>query len=345
MLSMKRVKRAGVSVVRIGVPVVLAFSVAGCGGGGSSSSTSSTSSATAVTVTQANSTQVAGAGYNAMNGAAGAGTTGTLGLTGVVSGGGGALPSLAAFVQQQVTELQALNAAGEVTATMAGLTTSVSCSASGTMSISQTGGTTLGPGDTVSVTFNNCSLTTGGYTINGQLQFAVSTLSGTLTSGGNWNVGGTFTFTSLSLTTGGATQTVNGGFSFNATSASGTTDATLSGTSLTLKQASGTSLTLSGFNLTAKDDTGTGATSFYGSGQVQDSALNGYVKFNIPSSTPLVQDSGQSYPSSGTMTITGANNTSVVLTVIDATSVQLQEDTTGNGTYDNTVTEPWTSLG
>lgn len=348
MLSTKRAKHAGTYVVRVGLSAVLAFSLAGCGGGGGGSSTSSTSSPTSLSITQTNSPQVAGAGYNAMNGATGASTTGALGLTGVVVSGSGSLPSLASFVQQQVTNIQSLNASGTVSTSMAGLTGggTVQCTYSGTMTVTVTGsGTTFGPGDTAAVTFNNCSATSGGYTINGSFQFTVSTLSGTLASGSTWSLGGTFTFTNLSLTTAGATETVNGGFSFSANSASGTTDSTLTGTSLTVQQPSGTSLTLASFSLSASDDTGTGATSFYGSGQVTDSALNGYVKFAISSATPFVEYSGQSYPSSGTMTITGANNTRIVMTVLDSTSVQLQEDTTGNGTYDNTVTEAWTSLG
>ena len=118
----------------------------------------------------------------------------------------------------------------------------------------------------------------------------------------------------------------------------------LNSSSLTLQKTGGPTLTLARFKLTDSVDlASSGAYSVYGSGQVTDSALNGYISFTIPQSTPFAGVGGQN-PSSGVMTVTGANHSSVTITAIDSTTVQLQVDTDGDGKVDYTFTEPWTSL-
>jgi hypothetical protein len=87
----------------------------------------------------------------------------------------------------------------------------------------------------------------------------------------------------------------------------------LNGTSLTVKKATGPTLTLTNFKLAVTTNNNTTAYSEYGSGRVNDSALNGYVNFKTPTTTPFT-GIGDQYPSSGSMTVTGANNSSIKLT-------------------------------
>jgi len=265
-----------------------------------------------------------------------------------VNSGGRALPSLATFAQQQIIRFEQNGSGGAV---VAGVSQSMSCDtpasgAAGTLSVSLSGGTTLAAGDTLSATFNQCYNAADGYTLNGSFKFVISALTGNpATAGTPWSAGGTFTFTNLSLMAGGSGETVNGAFSFNASTKDGvTTDRTVSGTSLGIQNSGGPSLTFKTFKLVGTTDSANGERTGYGSGKVVDSALNGYFNFNVPSTAPFVRYAGNAYPSSGTMTVTGANNTSVRLTAISSTAVQLQEDTTGDGKYDKTVTESWVSL-
>ncbi|SNS20405.1 hypothetical protein SAMN06265795_101504 [Noviherbaspirillum humi] len=49
-------------------------------------------------------------------------------------------------------------------------------------------------------------------------------------------------------------------------------------------------------------------------------------------------------PSTGVMTVTATDNTSVRLTAIDATSVKLDVDRNGDGVYDETINTTWTDI-
>ncbi len=59
--------------------------------------------------------------------------------------------------------------------------------------------------------------------------------------------------------------------------------------------------------------------------------------------SPLVQLDGDAYPSSGVVKMRGAHGT-LLMTVLSASSVQLQLDADDDGSYESTTTVPWTSL-
>lgn len=79
------------------------------------------------------------------------------------------------------------------------------------------------------------------------------------------------------------------------------------------------------------------------SGRVFDS-VNGFV--DVTTVTPLVFGTlSQSFPDGGEMLLTGAGSKTIRVTAVNSTLVQLQLDTDGNSTVDNTARLKWTELG
>lgn len=302
------------TIARPFVPVFLALLATGCGGRGASSTAASGSSATnaptaQVAVSSANGNLVAGAAFQGANNAAGTGiqSTSALGLVGTQSG----LPDLAVLVGQQFTALQSFS---QNMTTIAGV--SASCPAGGTMSYSGT----LSAGSTITVSLSSCNMGDG-YIESGSYSLNLSGYS--MTDANDWMLAGSMSYSNLTITGTNINETLNGELTLSETDSSGTISASLSSSSSLESAASGgPSLWLENFSITAQVDP-TGTTTFHGSGSIADSALNGYVSFNIPSSNPFIEAPGDLYPSSGTMTITGSNSTSVVVTAVSNTQCTL----------------------
>jgi hypothetical protein len=326
-------------------------SLSGCGSGGDGSS----SGASAVSITQQNSPQVAGASYQAANTAQGTSNTGSATFISVVATKSHNRRGLARFAQQQIVRLMGLDSTTEANSA-SGLVVSdtLPCDVpgiggtAGTISVEANdadGSGTLSTGDTVSATFNNCYTSIDGQSVNGGFSLTGLTISGDpqLANTG-WTVGATFSFKSISIADISGTETVNGGFSYSGNTSDGINiSASLSGTSLSVAESGGPTISLSNFHLTGTVNENTSAYLLYGSGRVTDSALNGYVNFDISSATPL-QGIGDQDPDSGSMTVTGADNSSVKVTAIDSSSAQLQVDADGDGTAEYTVTKTWIDL-
>lgn len=324
--------------------------LAGCGGG--SSPTPSTSSA--VAITQQNSSQVTGASYQSVQSAQDSSSAGAATFASVVVSGGHRTPSLTGFARRQIIRLEGMDySAAADLAVSAVATLNLPCDTpsggtAGSISVKLNdadGNNTFSTGDTVEATFTNCYSATDGQTTDGGFSLTGFTITGDPQIAGTaWNATATFTFTNLSITDATGTNAVDGDFTFSGSTADGiTTTGTLSGTSLAVKQSSGPTLTLQNYSITGIVNSNTTVVSVYGSGRVTDSSLNGYIDFQISASTPLVA-SGALDPSSGAMTITGANNSSIKLTVISSTSVQLQVDENGDGTAETTVTKSWSEI-
>ncbi len=328
--------------------------VAGCNSGGGST-VSTAPAAPAVAITQQNSPQAAGAAYQVVSTESSSSSTGSSALTGSVITGKGGWPNLARFARQEIAKLSSLGYAtgsslvtGGVTTQKAACDTPPGGGSPGTMSESfndADNSGTLTTGDSVTATFSNCYLSLDGMTTNGGISLTNLTIKGTPSVAGTaWNATATFGFSKMTINTPSGNYLVNGALTYTGNTQNGVAiSVSLSGSSLTVQKTGGPTLTLANFNFKGNVDNNTMAFSEYGSGQVTDSALKGYVNFTIPSATPFAGNVGQ-YPSSGAMTVTGANKSSVKLTAIDSTKVQLQVDSNGDGVVDHTFTEPWSSL-
>ena len=129
---------------------------------------------------------------------------------------------------------------------------------------------------------------------------------------------------------------------------SATTTLTLSGSSLSFDRlvngAARATRTLSNYNYQLATTLATGTTSqsfsFTASGSFP---RFGTVSFAAQTTQPIVTLAGAAHPSSGAGKVTGANGTSVTVTVI-STGVRLDVDTNGDGTIDATLTRMWAEL-
>ena len=64
----------------------------------------------------------------------------------------------------------------------------------------------------------------------------------------------------------------------------------------------------------------------------------------IETPTPFVRNNSQFYPSSGSALITGAAGAKVRVTAINATTVTIDLDADGNGSYETTVIKLWSEM-
>ena len=155
----------------------------------------------------------------------------------------------------------------------------------------------------------------------------------------------TVTFTNLSIQDVSGTTTLGGTIKFAQTFASD--GVTLVSDTITLdftaQDTAGNQIKLVNFSVTSTYDTAGWVLTESVSGRFYDSA-QGYL--DITTTTPLVYSpAGALNPSSGGPIIaTGANNTKVRITPIDATNVLVEADTTGDGNYDQSVTKAWSAL-
>ena len=65
----------------------------------------------------------------------------------------------------------------------------------------------------------------------------------------------------------------------------------------------------------------------------------------IDYTTPVTfQGAGDGYPFAGELLVTGANNASIRLVVIDAVNVRIDTDTDGDGEVDDSETTTWDDI-
>ena len=242
-------------------------------------------------------------------------------------------------VQQGLAQQQNLPAA---------ITQSIPCdsgSMSLTINLAGSTGSSLRAGDSFSVSFNNCKDNMSGSTVNGRMSAAV--VSGSLEADCDMDMYGTcsdfslsMSFNDLQITERGETSLVDGGF--NLTYARATNTNTISGADLYMYSSTGQGVRMSNFNIASSLSGSTETTTI--TMTLASTRINGSVQ--VQSTTPLVTTNVDTddYPSSGVLQITGANST-LTVTVLDATSVQLELDADNDGTIDYTDSPvSWTTI-
>jgi hypothetical protein len=141
-----------------------------------------------------------------------------------------------------------------------------------------------------------------------------------------------FSFTSLVMTDGVSSVTVSGSIDlFNGNPATATETLFLT------DNATGKTVRID--NLTVNVTEGAGYVDVTMSGTIY---LHDYGCVVISTPTPFRYLSGSTYPSGGTMIVTGSGNGRGKLTVIDSTSYTIEIDADGDGTYEYFVLHTWT---
>jgi hypothetical protein len=318
-----------------------------CGGGGGSSSTGSMPSAPAQTspyspITAENASRTAANAYAASLVSSDSSSFASGLLTGVsvtpAATATGAVKPVLGLVKHAL--------ASGAPQLLTGITRSESCSGGGTVSIDATlhNQQAIGNGDTLSITAVNCS--EDGDIMNGTFSIAISGLSGDPFGSSTGAVTLDAQFKTFSVTSNGATDTLNGDMKIavNVASASHAT-LNVSGTSLQVgEQKSGatlTTLTLTNYSVNGAVN---GSTTTSAATLTLAGTSNALGKFSyaVKNVQPFVSTNG-AMPVSGSMIVNGAAS-SVTATAVDSGSVRVDYSAKGDGAITQTRTLSWTEF-
>jgi len=324
--------------------IATTFLLSGCGGGGGgSASTGVTLPTAAIQITSSNAQSVASSGNAAAQNSAGQGGSSATTVVGVVTQQSGQLPSALKLATSGLS--QALSAPLLPT-TVVGTTTtaSYSCSTTGTFTLTETiAGSTIAAGDSISIQYNSCFDATTGDTINGGLGIAITALSGTFGSVGA-SAGFTATFSNLTVSNTGASASLNGDMSINAsstgTTGNATTTATISGNSLTLTDSVHGSIRMTSYNETYTYNNLSTTYTLSVNMNLAGTVMNGSV--NIATNNIFI-GTGTGNPTAGVMTITGANGSYVTMTA-NSTGTDVTLNGSNGTTPFGPTTVAWTAL-
>lgn len=257
-------------------------------------------------------------------------------------------PALAAVAWRQFVKLpRQLAAPGWVTG--ATMTETMTCSGGGRIEATfndVNGNQDIDAGESATMIAMGC--VEDGVTINGTLGFTVNSLTGDL-NGDVYGASIGITLSSFSVTSGGGNQSASGTMAIDI-AATGPNASTLkvSVGSLSLTSSfGGTTDTVLMQNYVLNQTLapmGNGSsTSTSVSGVFASSALRAR-SVTLSTGIPFVELPNDAYPSSGQMSVTGVDGSKVRLTAQNATTVLLDLDANGDGTYETSVSRAWSSL-
>lgn len=309
----------------------LALAVGACGGGGGGGSAPAApaviDSGNAATVTRE--VLETGLGAGAFGAAVGGG--------GILSTDGGTA-ALALGTARQRRTIQRVQPAVTIPAD------TFDCLATGTVTLSGSLSSpdTLTAGDRISADFNACD-DADGAVLDGGLRIDVTSFIGDIFSD-VFRLGASVTVTALTVTEDGESATGTGAFDLDLDlTVPQVSDLTLSGALLQVSSGSN-SWVLRDFAVTVVED-GTGAeplTQYSGTGTLEGADFDGAVDFVTV--VPLVA-TGDAYPATGEVLITGANGATIRATVVSNQAIQLAIDLDGNNVVDDTQQMPWSTVG
>ena len=318
--------------LRLLAVTLLASSLIACGGGGGGSSSGSspyTGITTAAVITSTNADNIARSSYQggdtstAFVGPLSASTSETLNVS-------TASPPKVYSIVQALKEISGKACAQRFTAGRVAPKAVVS--ASGTL--------TDGYGGSVSYSLSVDDQTgafTGSFSASNYHGDGGGTISGTMTVSGSYNIAADvfdsidFTLSSVTVTDTSSSVTVSGSIVLlNGNPATSTV------TLYMTDNVTGKTDWIENFTINVTEGLGYAEATLSGTIYLHD---YGFVV--ISTSTPFRFLAGNSYPSSGTMIVTGASNGRVKLTVNNSTSYTVDVDADGDGTYETSSSHTW----
>ncbi len=322
--------------------------LAACGGGGGGNGGGSTSVVTAsapVTVTAANAPKVAGATFEATDdlSGGGGGVAGVFAASadGTQSAGTNLLDALLTRIRR-TPGLLSSGTSGVRAAAVVQINGQPCDSGTFSGSFNDTDNSQdLSTGDSLSVTSSSCIF--DGVVMSGSL-----TVDNVVITGGFTNDVAPFSFSfrirtsNLSVTVDGETVLMNGDVTLQElTSDNVTFTSSFNGNGIKIVTSSDT-LILTDFVINEIENKASGAYTISVNGTISSSGIGGSV--SVTTNVPFT-GVGTLDPTGGEATCVGANGTSVKLIAnADGNTVQLQIDTNGDGTADNTIDETWANL-
>ncbi len=261
---------------------------------------------------------------------------GAVGGGGILSTDGGSNTLAQSLVRRRATIQQVQPAASVGPETF-------DCLVSGTVRLSGSLNSelTLTPGDRISIAFSNCD-DADGAVYDGRMLLDVTSFSGDILND-VYALGAAVTFTDLGITEGGETIIGDGKVDIDLDLTVPLISETAESGSLFSLRLGSDAWILRDFALSTVEDA-TGAsllTRISGTGTLEGSGFEGAVDFATLS--PLVA-TGDDYPATGEVLITGANGATIRATVQSSQTVQLAIDLNGDGLVDDTQQIPWSTL-
>jgi hypothetical protein len=220
--------------------------------------------------------------------------------------------------------------------TIVGAVTSktVNCSGGGTVSaVTNAINSVVTPtaGDTVSATFTNCNL--NGVRGNGSLSIAINSYRGNLSTSGSASL--TMKFNNFTV----GTDALDGIITMGVTTSSATVRTLTLAMPNFLGTSNADSFSFTGFSMTVSENGSSASLNM--AGTISSSRNGGSVVISTP--TTLAIDSSRRV--TGEILITGKDGTKARIIGQRSTSILIEADTTGNGTYDTKTVATLASLG
>jgi hypothetical protein len=333
--------------------VMGAVGLVGCGGGGDSTPAAAAPTVTITATNQGTVTRAIIDGGQAFGQSQPFATTGGAAAQSI----GSAPMALRTGVLQSVVQRGLVAAFGSrhsvsiASATRPAATSSSTdpCSVSGsiTTTVSDTDNSqSLSRGDALTLTFNQCQDASDDV-VSGVMIFTI----GSVTSGqSNVQFSGSLAFEQLSASSGTRLANIQGsvGVAATITSTSFQIALTVGANALTVTSSA------TGYLDTIVYEPGMQVTVTATDGAVtqSDVTLNGSFTASsiggrvvVATVLPLRQLGTDAYPSSGQVVVTGASGTHLRVTALSSTSVQLELDANGDGTYERSAVFAWDSIG
>ena len=235
---------------------------------------------------------------------------------------------------------------GQIPPTVSGVVINVvdTCSGGGTVALTwddADNNTDFSTGDTFILTFTGCIEL--GFTLNGTIALTGFTRVGDPMVMAPWTLGATLTFTGLQLSLGAQSVRIDGDMSYAANTGDGVNVATvISGNTLIVREG-GYASTLRSFDFSYTENLNTLAYSLDYSGTVDAQRIDGRVTFQTTSPFTGVDILG-TWPTGGSVLITGANSSTVELTAQGGDNVRLDLDANGDTAIDQTINTTWSAI-
>ena len=312
--------------------VAMVVALTACGGGGGGGGVSSSGPLPPLTITSSNYADVATNSVARANGASSASQQGTI-LVGVqiAQSESIALKNIALSTATILLD----NWAMFDNPTIVGAVTSktVNCSGGGTVSAVTNAINSVTPtaGDTVSATFTNCNL--NGVRGNGSLSIAINSYRGNLSTSGSASL--TMKFNNFTV----GTDALDGIITMGVTTSSATVRTLTLAMPNFLGTSNADSFSFTGFSMTVSENGSSASLNM--AGTISSSRYGGSVVI----STPTTLDIDPSRRVTGEILFTGKNGTKARIIGQRSTSILIEADTTGNGTYNTKTVATLASLG
>ena len=256
---------------------------------------------------------------------------------------------LVRFGQEQLSKLPGRIANAPVQAVGATQTSTEACNGGGSLTIvenDRNGNQQADPGDSVSLTANNC--VSGSEVLNGQLTVTLTGVTGNL-DGYPYTLAGTVNYQNLEAKSTTARVMANGNMALTLSARSDfDQDVALAIASFAVTSTYGgatSSQTLTDYSTSLKIRPAASNVNWTTSvkGTLSSTAIDA-KSVSIDTPVAFVRSGNQAYPASGQAIIIGAAGTKVRITATSATNVTIDLDADGNGSYETTVNKAWSEI-